>query len=211
MGSMMASPWTAAALAATMVMWTVMMAVMMLPATIPVMRLVSLGNRAALATGEEHSPLAAFVAGYLLVWTAFSACATLLQANMTSSMWLNSEMRLSSAGARGAALIIAGTWQLTPWKNACLTGCRLPLSFALHRWKSGATGALRMGIDHGLTCLGCCWALMLVLFATGVMNFAAVAALTLLVLIERTISRGRAVGIAAGVMLVLWGVVIAAR
>jgi predicted metal-binding membrane protein len=210
MGSM-ASPWTAASLAGTMAMWTVMMAVMMLPATIPVMRIVAKGDRAAVANGSERTPVVAFVAGYLLVWTLFSGGATLLQAWLTSSMWLNADMRLANAHARGATLILAGVWQLTPWKNACLSHCRVPLSFALHHWCVGIAGAVRMGVDHGLSCLGCCWALMLVLFATGVMNLVAVAALTVLVFAERTLAIGRAVGLAGGFALVAWGVVMAVR
>jgi len=207
MGAMAGSPWTAGSLAGTMAMWTVMMAAMMVPASLPVMRIVLHGSRAATSRGEPSTPVAAFTVGYLLVWAAFSAFATLLQAWLGSAMALSGDMALTGARARGAVLLLAGVWQLTPWKHACLSHCRVPLSFALHRWRSGLAGALRMGADHGLSCVGCCWALMLVLFATGVMNLYAVVALTVLVIAERTFASGRAIGFVTGLALVAWGLV----
>jgi predicted metal-binding membrane protein len=204
----MASPTSVAGLAGTMAMWTVMMALMMLPATIPVMSVVARGSRAATALGEPSTPPVGFVGGYLLVWTLFSGGATLLQAWLASAMWLGGDLRLQGDGARGAALMIAGGWQLTPWKHACLSRCRIPLAFALHRWRTGLTGAVGMGVDHGLSCLGCCWALMLVLFATGVMNVAAVAALAVLVVVERIVAAGRTLGVVAGIGLIAWGLVL---
>jgi predicted metal-binding membrane protein len=202
----MGSPWTAAQLAATMTMWTVMMVLMMVPASLPVTRLVSRGSRRAAAAGEPATPAAAFMGGYLLAWIAFSAAATMIQSWLSSAMLLTAGMHLRDGALSGAVLVLAGGWQLTPWKNACLSRCSTPLSFALHRWRSGAAGALRMGLEHGFACLGCCWALMLVLFAAGVMNIAAIAGLVVLVIAERTLSFGHALARITGIGLIATGI-----
>jgi predicted metal-binding membrane protein len=134
-------------------------------------------------------------------WTA----ATLLQAYLASSELLSEELRLSGSRSRAAVLLLAGAWQLTPWKGTCLHRCRTPIAVALHEWRPGLVGAMRMGIKHGSACLGCCWALMLVLFAVGVMNLMAVALLAGFIVVERTVSAGRAVGLLTGAVLVAWG------
>jgi predicted metal-binding membrane protein len=105
----------------------------------------------------------------------------------------------------GVILIAAGAYQLTPWKGACLAHCRSPLGFLMTHWRNGATGALQMGSRHGVFCLGCCWALMCVLFVVGVMNLVWVAALAALVLIEKTGPRGTVVARVAGVAMVIAG------
>ena len=120
-------------------------------------------------------------------------------------------MAASSRWLAGAILIGAGAYQLTPLKGACLTQCRSPLGFLMGHWRSGASGALRMGLRHGVDCLGCCWALMCVLFAVGVMNLLWVAALTGFVLVEKVGPRGVLASRLAGVAAAAAGLLLLAR
>jgi predicted metal-binding membrane protein len=115
----------------------------------------------------------------------FSIGATVLQRVLSRMLILNTMMEIPNRTAVGAALLLAGTYQLTPWKAACLRQCRSPLSFVMQRWREGVSGAVRMGMEHGAYCLGCCWALMLLLFAGGVMNLGVIVGLTAIVLIEK--------------------------
>jgi len=119
---------------------------------------------------------------------------------------LSMAMSISSPYLAGAILIAAGAYQLTSWKGACLTHCRSPLGFLMSHWREGKLGALRMGFFHGAWCLGCCWALMCVLFAVGVMNLAWVAALTCFVLLEKTGPAGATVARLAGAGMVVLGI-----
>jgi len=117
-------------------------------------------------------------------------------------------MATSSARLGGAILIAAGVYQLTPFKGACLTHCRSPLGFLMSHWRGGTAGALRMGIAHGTYCVGCCWALMGVLFVVGVMNLAWVAALTVFVLVEKIGPAGAIVARAAGLVMIAAGALV---
>ncbi len=110
--------------------------------------------------------------------------------------------KLRSAAAGGAVLVVAGLFQLTPLKAACLARCRSPLMFLMTRWREGRRGPFVMGLDHGLFCLGCCWALMLVMFVAGVMNLLWMAALTALMTVEKVMPRGELLARATGVALV---------
>jgi predicted metal-binding membrane protein len=147
--------------------------------------------------------------GYIIVWIAFSAFAALAQWALHERAILSMSMATTSKGLAGSILILAGAYQLTPFKSACLRQCRTPLGFIMTNWREGDRGALVMGLKHGLYCLGCCWALMLVLFVVGVMNLVWVAALAAFILIEKfgrgaaLIARiGGVVTIAAGIILV---------
>ena len=113
-----------------------------------------------------------FGLGYLTVWLGFSACATVAQWALHQGALLSSTMATSSTRAAGAILIAAGAYQLTPLKGGCLTQCQSPLGFLMSNWRDGSSGAFLMGLRHGAFCLGCCWALMGVLFVVGVMNLA---------------------------------------
>ena len=128
-----------------------------------------------------------------MVWALFSVAATIVQRLLARLLLLSPMMELTSPGAAAALLILAGAYQLTPLKRVCLRSCRSPVSFLLGHWRPGRLGAFRMGIDHGLLCVGCCWALMLLLFAAGVMNLYVIAALTTLVAVEK-ISRAGETG-----------------
>jgi predicted metal-binding membrane protein len=176
---MMPPRWDAAHLILLWSMWAVMMTGMMLPSALPV--IVLAGGRAA-----------CFVAfGYVSAWAVFSAGATLLQWLLMRLLVVTPMMEMSNGRAAAVLLAIAGVYQLTPLKHGCLTACQSPMAFLMRRWRSGSAGAFRMGLEHGVFCIGCCWALMLLLFAGGVMNLAVIAALTLFVAFEKLLPIGR--------------------
>jgi predicted metal-binding membrane protein len=197
--------WGASAWAGLFLMWAVMMAAMMLPSAAPVTLLV-LGVYRRREDGEARASAVAFVAGYLLAWTAFSAAAAAAQVGLHRAALLAPDMRVGSAALAGVLLVIAGVYQWLPIKNACLTRCQSPLEFLSRFWRDGVTGALVMGIRHGLFCVGCCWLLMALLFVVGVMNLFWVAALTAFVLVEKLVPGGTMVGRVAGAGLAAWGV-----
>ena len=204
MGMTMDMPWGAVDVFFTFAMWAVMMAGMMTPSASPVMLLFAGMHR----RSAQRAPgvVLAFGLGYLFVWAVFSAGAALAQWALHQAAMLSSEMTTSSARLGGVILIAAGVYQLTPWKRACLTHCRSPLGFLMSHWREGTAGALRMGLDHGTYCLGCCWALMCVLFVVGVMNLVWVAAMTIFVLVEKIGPAGAFVARAAGVAMIAAGV-----
>lgn len=200
----MPMPWAAADLLYTFAMWAVMMIGMMAPAAAPVM-LVYTGLQRRREGRRLPATAVCFGLGYLAVWTAFSAAMTLVQWGLHEALLLSPAMAVSSRVAAGAILCVAGLYQLTPWKRTCLTHCRSPLGFLMTNWRDGKRGALTMGLRHGAFCLGCCWALMGVLFVTGVMALAWVAALALLVLIEKAGPAGLHVARASGLVLIAAG------
>jgi predicted metal-binding membrane protein len=195
-----------------------MMVAMMLPSVAPVTLLVAsiARKRAAVADpppmgssrgGAFGHGTALFVLGYLAVWLGFAAVATLLQWGLDEAGLLSDMMALASRVAAGAVLIAAGIYQWTPLKEACLRHCRSPLDFLLFHWRESRLGALTSGLGHGAYCLGCCWVLMALLFVGGIMNLAWIAAIALLVLIEKTLPWGGWMGRATGAALVAWGAV----
>jgi predicted metal-binding membrane protein len=199
---------TVEALLLTVLMWAIMMAGMMLPSAAPAILLYGSMARKHRERGSTLPAVWVFALGYLAVWTAFSVGATGLQAALQAAGLLTSMMDPASAVLSGVVLIAAGVYQWLPLKQACLQKCRAPLSFFLMRWKAGPIGAFRMGAEHGAFCVGCCWALMLLLFAVGVMNLLWVAGIAALVLIEKLLPGGRILGRAAGVALAAAGVAI---
>ena len=207
MGMTMDMPWNAADVLFTFAMWAVMMVGMMTASAAPVMLLFAGLHR---GRGAHRVPrvVVAFGTGYLLVWTAFSAGAALAQWGLHQAAMLSPAMTTSSARLGGAILIGAGIYQLTPFKGACLTHCRSPLGFLMSHWRQGMDGALRMGIEHGTYCLGCCWALMCVLFVVGVMNLVWVAAMTIFVLVEKIGPAGAFVARVAGVAMIASGALV---
>ena len=207
-GRVMAMPpeWTLAYGLVVFLMWAVMMVAMMLPSAAPVTLLVAsiAGKRreAGAAPGHRTAP---FVVGYLAVWFLFAAIATVLQWRLDAAELLSPTMALASNLVAGAVLVIAGIYQWTPLKQACLTHCRSPIGFLMHHWRDGALGAFVSGARHGVFCFGCCWMLMALLFVGGVMNLAWIAGIALLVLIEKTLPWGGWMGRATGGALVVWG------
>ena len=203
-------PWTALDAALTFAMWAVMMVGMMTASAAPEVLLFAAIHR---GRGARRAPrvVFAFGAGYLLVWTAFSAGATLAQWGLHRAAMLSPTMTSSSARLNSAILIAAGIYQLTPVMGACLSHCRSPLGFLISHWQDGMGGALRMGIEHGTYCFGCCWAVMCVLFVVGVMNLVWVAAIAAFVLMEKIGPAGTFVARAAGVAMIAAGALVWGR
>ena len=194
-------PWTPMALLLLFIMWVVMMVAMMLPSAAPMILLFGSITRRRRAERRPYAPTAVFVAGYLLVWSGYSALATLAQWGLHSAALLPG-MASSSTLFGGTVLVAAGVFQWTPLKDTCLRACRSPLGWITAEWREGRTGALIMGIRHGAFCVGCCWALMALLFVAGVMNLLWVAALTAFVLVEKVGPAGEWVARTAGLLLV---------
>jgi predicted metal-binding membrane protein len=214
MGSMSMTglhPWTPAHFGMMFSMWAIMMVGMMLPSATPTTLIYTAVARKASREGTPVAPVAAFVAGYLLMWTLFSFGATLAQWGLERAALLSPMMVSNSPALGGALLVGAGIYQLTPFKDACLEHCRSPAHFISGHWRPGTPGALRMGIEHGAYCLGCCWVLMGLLFFGGVMNLLWIAAITLFVLLEKVVPFGAGGGRWAGVGMVLVGTLVFLR
>jgi predicted metal-binding membrane protein len=190
---------------AMFVMWSVMMVAMMLPSATPMILLFEKINQKRDLQGQAKNPITLFVGGYLLVWLGFSILATLLNWSLHSAGLLTSMMGKVTPVAAGISLVVAGTYQWTTLKYACLTHCRSPVGFLMTNWRVGRLGAVRMGSHHGLYCLGCCWLLMILLFVLGVMNLLWIAVLTVFVLAEKVVPRGQLLGRIAGLLMIGWG------
>lgn len=199
----MSSNWTATNLLAIWSMWAVMMAAMMLPAAMP---MVLTFTRSCSRSGERMRS-SAFVAAYLLIWSGFSVAATAAQWLLQDMGLLNPMIVSTSAGLTGILLLLAGVYQFSPLKRTCLAHCRTPMGFLIGEWRGGAYGGLVMGLRHGLFCLGCCWALMALLFVGGVMNLAWIAALSIAAAIEKLAPRGETVARILGLGLITAGAV----
>ncbi|WP_165982817.1 DUF2182 domain-containing protein [Dankookia rubra] len=210
MNMLRAAPWTATHFAMMLGMWAVMMVGMMLPAAAPMILFFATFARRSREQGHTVAPVGAFVAGYLVVWSAFALAATTLQWGLDRLSLLSPHMTTISPVLGGTILIAAGLYQWSPFKDACLGLCRSPIAFVMGHWRTGASGAFRMGVEHGAFCVGCCWALMALLFVGGVMNLLWVAAITLAVLTEKLAPRGRWIAKAFGAALVFGGIWIAA-
>lgn len=213
-GMAMAMPalhaWSWVEVGVLVVMWGVMMIAMMTPAAAPMILMFSTIRRRRTAEGRPAVPTAIFILGYLAVWTIYSVVAALGQAGLHSAAMLSPAMAATSPLLAGGLLVAAGVFQWTPLKRACLAACRSPLSFLMTGWREGRAGAFVMGLRHGLYCLGCCWALMALLFVAGVMNLLWVAVIAVAVLVEKVVPRGDLVGRLAGVVLIAAGVLLVA-
>jgi len=207
---MPAGGWSLTGAGVFLVVWTVMMAAMMLPAAAP-MILVFAGAQARRQRGVAL-PTWIFVAGYILVWAAAGLAVYLL-------VQLGSDVATSLAPANralwaplalGATLVVAGFYQFTPLKRVCLNHCRSPLAFVAQHWRDGWGGALSMGLRHGAYCLGCCWVLFAVLVATGVMSLAWMLLLTLVVFAEKLFPYGGRAAAIIGAALIALGLLVAA-
>jgi predicted metal-binding membrane protein len=185
---------------ALVLMWWLMMVAMMLPSASPAILLYARVRERRGSGGAVVQPWV-FALGYLSVWLLFSIGAAALQRLLAQPA-----MALAEGPVSGAVLLAAGLYQLSPFKGACLRQCRSPVEFLTRQWRPGLTGALRLGVLHGTYCVGCCWILMALLFVGGVMNFAWIAALTLIVGVEKLAPRGDIIGRVAGVALIGWGV-----
>jgi predicted metal-binding membrane protein len=201
-------PWTARHFAFMFAMWVVMMVGMMTPSVAPMVLLyVEIGRRNA-GRGDAFAPAGWFAAGYLLAWTAFAALATLVQWLLEWRAVVTPMMAGTGRTLGGLVLIAAGIYQWLPVKQACLSQCRAPLSFVQRHggFQASARGSLRLGFLHGAYCIGCCWVLMALLFAFGVMNLYWIAGLMAFVLLEKVIPRVRLVSRIAGVAAIAYGI-----
>jgi predicted metal-binding membrane protein len=205
-GPMATSSAPAAYLAEAFIMWLVMMVAMMLPSAAPMILLYGKLARSARDRGAVFASTTVFASFYLAVWAGFSAVAALIQCALVRRGAI-SDMGLAFGDQRiaGALLIAAGLYQLTPLKYTCLEKCRSPVSFLMRQWRPGLAGAARLGLTHGLYCLGCCAMLMALLFVFGVMNLAWVACLAVVVLIEKVVPQGERFGWFIGVSALVLG------
>jgi predicted metal-binding membrane protein len=202
-----ATVWTAAEFGLMLLMWAVMMVAMMLPSALPMTLVYAAVARKAAREARPVAPTSAFVTGYLAMWGVFAVAATAAQIGLSHWSLLSPAMATASPVLGSCLLIGAGVYELTPLKHACLAQCRAPAHFIAHHWHAGRTGGLRTGMALGAYCLGCCWILMGLLFTGGVMNLAWIAAITLFILFEKTVSFGAAGARVAGAAMVVLGVV----
>jgi predicted metal-binding membrane protein len=188
--------------------WVAMMVAMMFPTAAPMILTFARVQENRQRQERPFVPVWLFVSSYLLVWTVFGVlaygAAVLLGGLADRSAWLSD----NSARIGGGVLIAAGVYQLTPLKRACLSKCRTPMSFILTSWREGHWGSFRMGLEHGLYCLGCCWLLFVILFPLGMMNVAAMALITLLIFAEKSTPFGRQTATFASLGLIAYGAIV---
>lgn len=203
-GSPAPEPWTAAEVGLVAVMWAVMMIGMMTPSAAPMILLYARVGRHAAAQAKPFAATGWFASGYLLIWILFALAATAAQVGL-QRIALPSPMMTGANGILGGlVLIAAGLYQWTPLKSACLAHCQAPLAFIQRHggFRRDVAGALGLGLRHGGYCVGCCWALMALLFVGGVMNVLWISAITVVVLLEKLIPAGRRISRGLGVVLV---------
>ena len=202
MGSMAAdsAPWGLARFAFVFFMWVVMMAGMMTPSAAPMVLLYARVGRQATAQGTPFAGAGWFLGGYLLAWTIFALAAAMAQWGLERAALLTPMMEQTSQVFGGVVLIAAGIYQWSPLKHACLRQCQTPLLFIQRHggFRRSAGGSLALGARHGLYCVGCCWALMSLLFVSGVMNVLWIAAISIFVLVEKLVPAARVIPRLAG-------------
>jgi predicted metal-binding membrane protein len=202
----MAMPSGPAPFSLTATMWTVMMVGMMLPSALPMISLFTMVQRR-----QGDKPLlmtAIFAAGYLLIWGGFGLVAAALQNELGKGALLSPSLTFVSLRVAGVTFLLAAVYEFSPLKNRCLTHCSSPIQFITFHWRPGVAGAFRMGLWHGSFCVGCCWALMLLLFTAGVMNLLWVAAIAVIVLLQKILPHPRIATTIAGIGLAMVGLVL---
>ncbi|MEO7423359.1 MAG: DUF2182 domain-containing protein [Ornithinibacter sp.] len=199
----MTSAWTGQDVVLMWTMWSVMMAGMMLPSAAPMITAYSRTTRA--GTPGVDGSTALFILGYLATWSGFAVLATGAQWTLHDAALVNMAGASTSRWLGGVLLLVAGVYQFTLAKQACLRQCRTPLGFLMNHWRNGRRGAFVLGLRHGAWCVGCCWALMAVLFVLGVMNLWWIALLAAVVLVEKLIPSEAITRILGGAF-ALWGV-----
>ena len=205
---MVAGNWSVGHWGIVFMMWWIMMIAMMVPGTVPTVLLYARVIRHAQRTDRTTritDLVSFFVLGYLFSWLVFSVIATSLHWGMEQNDWLSMKMITNKGWLSGGLLIAVGIYQLTPLKVACLRHCRSPAEFIASHMKNGKPGALQMGIEHGIFCVGCCWLLMFLLFVGGVMNLLWIVFLTFVVLSEKVLPHGEYLTKITGFVLIAWG------
>ena len=201
------APWQPLEFVYVFAMWAVMMIGMMTPSAAPMILIYARVGRQAVLSGHPFAASGWFASGYLVAWLGFSLAATFAQWALERAALLTPMMESASAVLGGTVLIAAGIYQWSPVKEACLSYCQAPLTFIMRHggFRSDARGAFTLGLRHGLYCIGCCWALMLLLFVGGVMNVLWIAALAVLVLLEKVLPFGRLISRIAGCVFIAGG------
>ena len=187
------------------IMWWTMMMAMMLPPAAPAILTYGALSRKFAEKGSPAAPLAVFVAGYAAIWTGFAAAAVPMQLLLSQTVTLSMMAAVTSAAVGGGLLFAAGLYQMSPLKAACLQKCQSPLMFLASNWRKGYAGAFKMGVSHGLYCLGCCWLMMGLLFYGGVMELRWIVGLALYVAAEKLIPAGNKLSRFTGLLLIGWG------
>jgi len=196
------SDWSIFDFSIVFVMWAIMMIAMMLPSAVPT--LLAFARICQQRKQAVYYSSLAFILGYLSIWFLFSIALTLLQWQLHGLLWLSPMMDNNNRYLAIVIFVLAGAYQFLPLKNACLNYCQSPVGFLLNHWQNRAGGAFKMGSRHGLTCLGCCWAEMLIMFAVGVMSLTGMILVTLLIALEKFSPLGSRRTSQAGAML-FWG------
>ena len=193
-------PWNATEFAFVFAMWSVMMVGMMAPSATPMILIYARVGRQAAQQAKPFAASSWFASGYLLAWIGFALVATFAQWALECGSLLTPTMAAASAVLSGIVLIVAGLYQWTPLKDACLRQCQTPLQFIQHHggFRHDAFSSLALGGRHGAYCIGCCWVLMAILFVGGVMNVLWIVALTIFVLVEKMVPVGRVISRVTG-------------
>ena len=207
------APWKAIEFAFVFAMWAVMMVGMMAPSATPMILMYARVARQGQAEGKPFAATGWFAAGYFLVWTGFSLAATTAQWGFERAALLDSQMASASNVLGGIVLILAGIYQWTPLKDVCLAQCQSPLGFLMRHggFRRDVAGCVLLGIHHGGYCVGCCWALMGLMFLCGAANLLWMGALSIFMFSEKLVPARWRLDRLAGGVLVLWGLVLATR
>ena len=189
-------------------LWVAMMVAIMYPTAAPMIMAFARIHNDRRDRGRAFVPTWVFAGSYIALWSATGILAYGMAVGgdylAHQSAWLSD----NAPRLGGGLLIVAGLYQLTPLKDICLSRCRTPMSFLMNSWREGLSGAVRMGLEHGAYCLGCCWLLFLIIFPLGMMNIAVLALITILIFAEKVLPLGRHVAYAAGAALVAYGAVV---
>lgn len=192
----------------TLSMWFIMMTAMMLPSAMPMIFIFSTVNKKRAQYGNEFVHTGIFLSGYLFVWFLFSILMASLQWLLLNFALLSDELKIINHFFAGVVLIIVGIYQFSPVKESCLRNCQTPFNFIMGNWRYGKRGAFIMGLKHGIYCMGCCWALMLLLFIVGIMNIIWIAFIAIFILIEKAIAKGKWISYLLGISLMIFGILI---
>jgi predicted metal-binding membrane protein len=191
-----------------MALWIVMMVAIMFPTAVPMILMFARIYNTRRERGQTFVPTWVFTCAYLLVWSATGIAAYAIAVGGDAAADESTWVMDNAPRFGGGLLIMAGIYQLSPLKYVCLNKCRTPMSFVLSSWKDGYRGAFRMGLEHGVYCLGCCWLLFLILFPLGMMNIIVLAAITALIFAEKSLRVGQQVARAAALALVVYGALV---
>ena len=189
--------------------WVTMMAAMMLPSALPMVLVYSKVSRDRERHGGAYAPTWVFAGGYMLVWAAFGLVAYGIQQGVVALDPAFLRWDRQGPIAAGVVIALAGVYEATPLKDACLRYCRTPMAFVMGGFRKGVPGALRMGVEHGLWCVACCWGIMVALFALGVMSVQWMAVMAAVVFVEKLLPRGRMVTRVIALLLIALGIWVA--